>query len=61
MDQELLRKLMLDPPEGELSMSCTKAGNILKCGGETYEVTDDQAAMLFDGGLMLMQRIRLAR
>lgn len=52
---------MLDPPDGELSMSITKAGNVFKCGAETFDVTDDQAAMLFDGGMMLMQRLRLAR
>jgi hypothetical protein len=61
LDDAKLVDLIENPPDGELSMSCSKTGNIFKCGAETYEVTDHQAGVLFDGGLQLMARIRLAR
>lgn len=61
LDNAKLVDLIENPPDGELSMSCNAAGNIFKCGTETYEVTDHQAGVLFDGGMQLMQRIRLAR
>lgn len=63
MDGVRLAELIENPPDGEISMSIEGDGPaILKCGDETFELTEHQASVLFDhGGLMLMQRIRLAR